>query len=186
MPRVAPLHPPYDETTGPLLAAMMPPGQAPIALFRVFAINPAMTAAMRGWGGYELGRSLSLSLRSREIAIDRTCARCRCEYEWGVHVAHFGERAGLDRRQIASLTHGGADDPCWTDPAERALIRVMDHLHDHGDLDDAHWTELSDHYGDAQILDLLLLTGWYRAISHTANAIRLDPEPGAPRFADYL
>ena len=33
--------------------------------------------------------------------------------------------------------------------------------------------------------DLLMLTGWYHAISFTANAVRLDPEPGTPRFADY-
>jgi hypothetical protein len=38
-----------------------------------------MAAAMSGWGSYELSRRLSLSLRDREIVIDRTCARCRCE-----------------------------------------------------------------------------------------------------------
>ena len=52
----------------------------------------AMTEAMGSWGRYELGRQLSLPLREREIAIDRTCARCGCEYEWGVHVAYFAER----------------------------------------------------------------------------------------------
>ncbi|MFL6647240.1 MAG: hypothetical protein ACJ8KA_13575 [Sulfurifustis sp.] len=28
-----------------------------------------------------------LSLRQREIVINRTCARCGFSYEWGVHVA---------------------------------------------------------------------------------------------------
>ncbi|HEV7760231.1 MAG TPA: hypothetical protein VGO78_14620 [Acidimicrobiales bacterium] len=32
-------------------------------------------------------------MRDREIVIDRTCARCGCQYEWGVHVAFFGDRA---------------------------------------------------------------------------------------------
>ena len=73
----------------------MPPGVPPIALFRTFARNLPMTEAMPGWGSYELGRDLSLSMRDREIVIDRTCARCGCEYEWGVHVAFFAERAGL-------------------------------------------------------------------------------------------
>ena len=43
-----------------------------------------MTAAMSGSGGYELSKRLSLPLRDREIVIGRTCARCGCEYEWGV------------------------------------------------------------------------------------------------------
>jgi Carboxymuconolactone decarboxylase family len=59
-----------------------------------------MTAAMSGWGGYELSKRLSLWLRDREIIIDRTCARCRCQYEWGMHVAFFAERAGLSSAQI--------------------------------------------------------------------------------------
>ena len=32
-----------------------------------------MTDAMSGWGGYELSNRLSLSMRDREIVIDRTC-----------------------------------------------------------------------------------------------------------------
>jgi len=39
---------------------------------------------MTGWGGYLLGRKASLSLRDREVVINRVCARCKAEYEWGV------------------------------------------------------------------------------------------------------
>ncbi len=83
-PRIAPLEPPYDVEVGEQLARMMPPGVPPVALFRTFARNLPMTKAMGGWGGYALSRSLSLSMRDREIVIDRTCARCGCEYEWGI------------------------------------------------------------------------------------------------------
>ena len=48
-------------------------------LFRTFVRNLPMTAAMSGWGSYELSKRLSLSMRDREIIIDRTCASCRCE-----------------------------------------------------------------------------------------------------------
>lgn len=186
MPRLVPLQPPYDDRTGPLLASLMPAGVPPIGLFRTFALNPVMTEAMAGWGRYELGPALSLSLREREIVIDRTCARCRCEYEWGVHVAFFAAKARLDEAQIRSLTHGSPADPCWTDPAERALIAAVDQLHDHSTLDDALWHDLSAHYSPEQILDLLILTGWYHAISYAANGTRVDLETAAPRFADYL
>ena len=177
--RIAPVEPPYDATSAELLE-----GMAPIALFRTFARNPGMLGAMRGWGGYTLGRGLSLSLRQREIVIDRTTARCDCEYEWGVHVAYFKEKADLDHEQIVSLTHGTADDPCWSE-AESTIIRAVDRLHEHSDLDDELWAELTKHHTAEQLLDLMILTGWYHAISYAANGARVPLEPGAPRFADY-
>jgi alkylhydroperoxidase family enzyme len=182
--RITPLEPPYADDIGEELAAMMPAGVAPIALFRTLIKNRTMTTAMRPWGGYELSRDLTLSLRQREIIIDRTCARCRCEYEWGIHVAFFADRAGLDAAQITSLTHGGPTDPCWTDPVDRLLIEAADQLHDNADLDDAIWPELERQFDERQLLDVLLLAGWYHAISYVATATRLATEPGAPRFTD--
>jgi len=101
--RVDPVSPPYSPRIAERLDAMMPPRVPPILLFRTIVRNLPMTAAMSDWGGYELSKRLSLSMRDREIIIDRTCARCRCEYEWGVHVAFFAERAGLSSQQITSL-----------------------------------------------------------------------------------
>ncbi|WP_199182883.1 carboxymuconolactone decarboxylase family protein [Mycobacterium sp. 4858] len=98
-PRIDALDPPYEAAVAALLQKMMPPDVPPIALFRVVVRNMPMAEAMTRWGGYELSRALSLSLRDREIVIDRTCARCGCEYEWGVHVAFSRTRpASIARR----------------------------------------------------------------------------------------
>jgi alkylhydroperoxidase family enzyme len=182
-PRIAPVEPPFDPETDARLTRMMPPGVPPIALFRTFVRNVPMTDAMQTWGSYELGRRLSLSMRDREIVIDRTCARCRCEYELGVHVAFFAERVGLDPRQLASLAIGSADDDCWTDPRDRALIRAVDALHDDADIAEQLWDELASHFTEEHLLDLLLLCGWYHAISFVATAARVPLEAGAPTFA---
>ncbi len=182
--RIAPLSPPYEAETARRLESMMPTGVPPILLFRTFAKNLPMTEAMGPWGGYELSRNLSLSLRDREIVIDRACARCHCEYEWGVHVAFFADRAQLSPSQISSLTHGDQTDPCWTDDRDRLIIEAVDALHDHADIDDLLWSRLSGHLSDAEALDLFMLAGWYHAISYTANAARVPLEDGAPRFAD--
>jgi alkylhydroperoxidase family enzyme len=163
MSRIAPLEPPFSAEVADLLAPMMPEGTPPIALFRAFAHNPVMTAAMQPWGSYELSSRLSLTLRDREIVIDRTCARCGCEYEWGVHVAYFSERAGLSAAQIRSLVDGAAEDPCWG-PRDRLLIRAVDELHEHADIEDALWDELAEELSSVQLLDLTLLSGWYHAI----------------------
>ena len=182
--RVNPVCPPYPPHVAEQLEAMMPPGVPPIVLFRTFVRNLPMTVAMSGWGSYELSKRLSLSMREREIIIDRTCARCRCEYEWGVHVAFFAQRAGLSGEQITSLTHGGASDPCWADERDRLLIEATDALHDSANIADDLWRRLARIFSDGQLLDLTMLAGWYHAVSFTANAARVAREDRAPRFAE--
>ena len=39
-------------------------------------------------------------------------------------------------------------------------------------------------FSQEQLLDLMMLAGWYHAISFTANGARVACEDGAPRFAD--
>jgi alkylhydroperoxidase family enzyme len=185
-PRIEPLEAPFAEDVAPTLARMMPPGVPPIALFRTFARNLPMARAMREWGGYELSRAMSLTLRDREIVIDRTCARCDCEYEWGVHVAFFAERAGFTHDQVESLTHGGPDDPCWTSERDRDLVAAVDALHDCADIGDELWSRLARHFTEAELLDLTMLCGWYHAISFCARAARTPLESGAPRFVDFV
>ena len=155
----------------------------PINLFRAFSRNVPMAEAMTHWGSYELSKRLSIPMRLRELVIDRVTARCGAEYEWGVHVAFFGERVGLDDEQVRSLTHGSPDDACWSDE-ERAALRVVDQLHDTNDIDDEAWASVAKHLADEQLLDLVLLAGWYHAISFAARALRVPLEDGAPRFAD--
>ncbi|MGV9879478.1 carboxymuconolactone decarboxylase family protein [Streptomyces sp. NPDC003006] len=183
--RIPPLRAPYPPEAAAVLRRMMPPGQEPIALFRMFAHNVPMAAAMHGWGSYELGRNFSAGLRDREIVIDRVCALCRSEYEWAVHVSRFAAKAGLSDEQIASLTHGSSTDPCWTTGRDRLLVELSDALHAGGDIDDALWARLAAEFTREQLLDLLMLAGWYHAISFVARATRLTPEPGTPRFEDY-
>lgn len=79
MPWIDPVAPPYETDVADRLEQMMPPGVPPILLFRTFMRNLPMTEAMGPWGGYELSWQLSLTMRDREIVIDRTCTRCGCE-----------------------------------------------------------------------------------------------------------
>ena len=156
------------------------PGVPPILLFRTFARNLPMMTAMGGWGGYELSKRLSLPMRDREIIIDRTCARCGCEYEWGVHVAFFAGRVGLSAQQVASLVHGTASDSCWTAERDQLLIQAADALHDSSDLDDELWRRMAQLFSEEQLLDLLMLCGWYHAISFTAERNRVQQRRRCP------
>jgi alkylhydroperoxidase family enzyme len=177
-PRIAPLEPPFEPEVAALLGRMMPPDTEPLALFRTFARNPAMAEAMQGWGSYELGRDLSVDRRTREIVIDRATARCGAAYEWGVHIAFFAERCGLDEDQVRSTWAGGPDDPCWSE-RDRTVLRLVDALHDTADVPDDVWAAAAAVFDDAQLLDLVLLAGWYRAIGGVINATRVPAEPWA-------
>lgn len=183
MVRIHPVTEPYDPAVAHRLEAMMPAGVPPIGLFRTFVRNQPMAEAMAGWGSYELGRRLSLSMRDREVVIDRTCARCGCSYEWGVHVAFFADRVGFTAAQVASLAAGSSSDPCWVDERDRLLVDAVDALHDDATISDELWARLAGELSDAQLLDLTMLCGWYHAISFTANAAGVAGEEGAPVLA---
>jgi alkylhydroperoxidase family enzyme len=182
-PRVAPVEPPFDEQTAAALEQLGPP----IALFRVFARRPERARAIHGWGSYYLSRQCALSLRQREIVIDRTAARCGADYEWAIHAAVFGGKAGLGAAQLRSLASGDASDECWDEP-DRAVIAAVDTLHEASDLTDGQWRALVRAVGEDGAVDLMLVCGWYHAISYVARALRLPPEPGtedAPRTQNH-
>jgi alkylhydroperoxidase family enzyme len=177
MSRIAPLEPPYAPEIQQQFDRIMR-GAPPLMLFRVIAGNA------RAWEKFRAGGLLDrgpLSLREREIVIDRTCALTGCEYEWGVHVSAFAEAAHLTGAQVRATVLEGADAPCWS-AAEQALIAAVDALHLRARLSDDEFKALSAHYGDAKILEIILLCGFYRTVSYLANGLDLPLEANAARF----
>jgi alkylhydroperoxidase family enzyme len=177
MSRMAPLQPPYEaEIQGQFDRIMR--GAPPLMLFRVVA------GQARAWEKFRAGGLLDrdpLSLREREIVIDRTCALTGCEYEWGVHVATFASAAQLTGEQVRATVLDGADAPCWS-AAERAMLAAVDALHVRATLGDAEFKALSAHYDDAQILEIILLCGFYHTVSYLANGLDLPLEAKGARF----
>lgn len=176
MPRIAPLTAPYKDDVQKSFDAIMPPGADPLVLFRTLA------ASDRHWRKFRAGSLLDrgpLSLREREIVINRTCALAGCEYEWGVHVAIFAKAAGLTGEQAAATVSGARDG--WTS-AEQALLDAVEALHHRATLEESEWTALRAYYEEDQVLEVLLLCGFYRTVAYVANGLALPLEPGAARF----
>jgi len=180
-PRIEPRAPPYAPELDALLARMTPPGAPSIlALFRVLAHNPELATRSTGWGGYLLGRKASLPLRDREVVINRVCARCGAQYEWGVHVAAFGETAGFTAEQNAAIAGRGGDAALTA--RDRLLVRMVDELHDTATVSDALWPQLAGLWAPPQLIELLMLAGWYHAISYVCNAARVPLEDWGARW----
>ena len=177
MSRIAPLDPPYAADVQQHFDRIMR-GAPPLLLFRVMAGHPRAWEKFRGGSLLDRG---PLSLRQREIVIDRTCALNACEYEWGVHVTAFGAAAGLSEAQVEATVRDNADATCWS-PAEQAMIAAVDALHARATLNEAEFAALSAHYDEDQILEIILLCGFYRTVSYLANALALPLEATAARF----
>ncbi len=176
--RISPREPPYSEPVAAALARVMPEGVPPLVLFRALAVNERVFLRLMAGGLLDRG---SLSLRDRELVIDRTCFRCGSQYEWGVHVAFFGARVRLTPDEVRDLC---VDDPDATvfSPRERLLLKLCDALHATADVSDPLWAELAREWSAEQLVELLVLAGYYHAISFVTNALRLPLEPFAERF----
>ena len=106
-PRVEPVSPPFSPDLQGVFDRIMPPGVPPLLLFTTLARVPRVYDRFRAAGLLDRG---PVSLRQREIVIDRTCARCGCAYEWGVHVAFFQQRVALTPEQVRATVLGGPND----------------------------------------------------------------------------
>ena len=176
--RISPLAPPYAADVQARFDRIMPPGVPPLTLFRVMARDDRLYQRFAGASLLDPGH---LSLRQREIVIDRVTARCGSEYEWGVHVAFFGKRAELTQAQLVSLVHGSAIDPCWSQE-DRVLIEVADSLERQSDICDDLWQRACGHFSAHALIEITMLAGFYRMVSYLTNALRLPLEPYAARF----
>lgn len=181
MARLAAIEKPYPAEVAQDFAKIMGAGREPLLLFRTLAASPRAWSKFRG-GALLDGRLLSL--REREIVIDRSCARAGCEYEWGVHIAVFAAKARLSGAEISDLLAVPPVLASWND-REAALIIAVDALHDRATLSDTEFAGLAAHFDAEQILEIIMLAGFYRTVSCLANGLDLELEADAARFADF-
>jgi alkylhydroperoxidase family enzyme len=179
--RIPPAYPPFPEGVEELVSKRRRDDQPPLVLFTTLARDERLLRMF--FSGSPIDSTGQLSLRNREIVIDRICALSGSEYEWGVHVSIFGLHAGLTDEQIESTARGGPSDVCWTEQ-ERVLIAACDRLHATCNIDDEAWSRLERHFSAEAILEILMLAGRYRLVSYLTNAVRMPLETWAHRFPE--
>jgi alkylhydroperoxidase family enzyme len=174
--RVAPLPEPWDEADATAIGRWGHPSATypPLLLTRVLQRHPGLSDRVRhlGEGIYVDGR---LDPRVRTIAILRTCARIGSTYEWGGQAAFWGPLTGVSPEEADAVTRDAADADTWSE-VDRAVLDAVDELEDEGSLSDDRWTALRAHLDDEQVLELLVVHGWYRMIASICNALGLDEE----------
>jgi len=159
---------------------MTAPGREPLALFTAVAQSPR---AWERFSAASMAGPSPLSMRDREVVIDRTAAKTGNEYEWGIHTKVFAKKAELTPEQVRSTYDGHADDGNWS-AHDAALIATVDALLARNRLSDAEFARLAAEFDTAQVLEIVQLVAFYNGIALIVGALDLQPEAGMPRFPD--
>ena len=176
--RISPAVAPFPAAVSTALERIMPDGVPPLSLFTTLARDERLFS--RFFAGALLDQG-NLTLRQREIVINRTCALTGCEYEWGVHIAFFAAKAELTPAQVYASVHGAPNDPAWPE-SEQILLEVTDSLHGMNSICDDLWQRSRMHFSEEQMLEMIMLAGLYHTVSYLANSLKLAPEAFATRF----
>ena len=166
-PRIAPL-PATDD-------------QRQLNIFRTLGRNHDLYKGFLALGGHLLGGS-GLPAREREIVILRTGFRSGSEYEFGQHT-RIGAAVGLTDAEIARLADAGGGT--WSDD-DAALVAMVDELCDDDVVSEPTWGRLTTRWSDEQLLELLVLAGYYRLVSGLLNSVGVALEPETPGWPDAM
>ncbi len=176
--RIKVVEPPYPDSIQKDFDILMPAGMPPLNIFRTIANNPRVLHRFMIGGLLDKG---SISIQDREIVILRTCGICKAEYEWGVHVAGFAAKAEINQNQIDNTYEKTINESLWNEK-QLCVLALVDQLHKTQTCDDELWEKLQTHFQDDQLIELVMLTGLYHAVSFMVNSIRIEKESFAPEF----
>ncbi|CAN5548594.1 carboxymuconolactone decarboxylase family protein [soil metagenome] len=161
-------------------------GLSPQNLRLSLANHPKLAAAFQAMAHVVLFKC-EVPEREREIAIIRTGALTRSEYEWGMHVSIYGDKCGLGSAQIRELTVSASwrdlSPALWT-PTERLIVRMVDELHHHSTVSDESWRQMSAHWPKEQVMELLFASSFYHMAAFFLNSAAVPLEDGSERFPE--
>jgi 4-carboxymuconolactone decarboxylase len=177
-PRLAPRADSTPELDALLGNTLLRDGR-PINIFGTLAHHPKLLDRFNRFGGYLLNKGL-LPAREREIVILRIGARAAAVYEFGQHTV-IGERCGLTADEIRALAGDRATCAAhpWSDD-DRALIALADDLCDGDSASDATFAALRRRWNDAEIVELVVVAGFYRLVSGFLNTMGVQLDEGVP------
>ncbi len=149
-------------------------------IFRMLAHSPDMLTAWLDFS-VRLTTGGRVPMRTRELLILQVALRTSCEYAWANHVP-AALSVGISASEIASLTQGTGS---WS-AAEAAVLGLVDDLCADNCASEKTWQELTATYDEGEIIELLLLIGFYRMNAGFLNSLGVPAEPGRPRLGQGM
>lgn len=167
-----------DEELAATLAGALAIDGRPLNIFGVLAHHPKLLKRFNLLGGFLLNKGL-LPERERELVILRIGWNARAVYEFGQHTV-IGRRCGLTDAEIDALTRD-PDTHDWS-ADDRALIALADELAADDCVGDATWSALAERWSEAELVELLIVAGFYRLVSGFLNSAGVQLDDGVPGF----
>ena len=152
----------------------------PLNIFGALGRHPKLLKRFNLMGGFILNKGL-LPAREREIVILRVGWNAQARYEFGQHTI-IGEQVGLAAAEIRAIAGGPADFD-WSHD-DRALLALPDDLHADDCVSDATWATLSTRWSEPELVELLVVVGFYRLVSGFLNSAGVQLDDGVPGFPD--
>jgi 4-carboxymuconolactone decarboxylase len=118
----------------------------------------------------------SIERRLSEVAIITVGARWKAEFEWWAH-AGMARRHGVPDAVVDAIGRG--EDPPFAAADERAVYAVAWQLTRTGQLSQDAYDAAQRLLGDAGVVELVSLCGYYTLISFLLNAFSVPLPPGA-------
>ncbi|MBY0336755.1 MAG: carboxymuconolactone decarboxylase family protein [Acetobacteraceae bacterium] len=145
--------------------------------FGVLLRAPGMADHVQKLGAHlRFGGTLDGALR--EIAILTVSRRWAAQFEWFAHHP-IAASLGVDAAAMERLRRG--EDPGFADARQQLVWRAARCVLDTGRLDDALFAAARDALGEAALVELLGVLGYYTLLSFVLNVGRV-PVDGPPPF----
>jgi 4-carboxymuconolactone decarboxylase len=127
--------------------------------------------------GEHLRWGTSLPDRLSELAIITTARFWRAQYEWYAH-APLAEKAGVPSAAIEAIRRG--ESPSFLKSDEALVHRVCTELFGTQRLSDASFHEAVSTLGEAGLIEVISIIGYYTLIGNTLNAFQVSLPEGTP------
>jgi 4-carboxymuconolactone decarboxylase len=126
--------------------------------------------------GAALRFSTSIERRLTEVAIITVGSHWKAEFEWWAH-ARMAVTHGVPQAVVDAI--GAGEDPPFVQADERIVYTVARELLADGHLSQPGYDRAQELLGDAGMVELVSLCGYYTLISYLLNAFAVPLPPGA-------
>jgi 4-carboxymuconolactone decarboxylase len=149
-----------------------------VNIFGTLAHHPHALQHGVALGGAFMFRS-KIGDRRREIVIIRVARNTKCAYEYAQHLK-LAPAWGLPAEQCVDLLRPEIGD--GFDDFEKTIVRAVDELCANDVISDATWQRLASEWDDQQMVELVMLAGYYRMLAGLLSSAGVEIDEGLEGF----
>jgi 4-carboxymuconolactone decarboxylase len=142
-------------------------------VFKALANNPTVMDRVAAVGEYMRFQS-KLDPQLRELAILTTAQEIRCTYEWTAHYT-IAQKLGVSAKLLSSVGTPQIESEAAPLGPELRFARLVARGEN---VDDATFDAVRNHVGNAGVLDLIGLVGYYGLLARMLNTLQVPLDEG--------